>query len=383
MASLLIWSLTIDDIMSPLTASAKLNFFRIIPFGLIWLVFGIVYSLLERGLLGELHYYPSTGNPYNFSKAIFITSVLALVLGLLIGTIEILYLHKSFLRDSFIRKLLFKTAIYALIIILFLLVITATYNSFELKTNVLDKSVWKNVGIFFSNFAFWSVELYIASIIGVTLFYTEVSENMGRGVLNNFLTGKYHTPKEEKRIFMFLDMKSSTTIAEKLGHVRYFEMLREYFSDLTEAIIIHSGEIYQYVGDEMVVSWTLKTGLSNNNCIQCFFSMKEKMKTQKEKYDKKFGIRPEFKAGFHFGNVITGEIGVIQKDIIFTGDVLNTAARIQGLCNLYEVDILISGQLMEKLQPPFPFTIEALGESELRGRDEKITLYSARISPLS
>ena len=74
---------------------------------------------------------------------------------------------------------------------------------------------------------------------------------------------------------MFLDMKSSTTIAGNLGHVKYFEMLREYYSVLSDPIVKYSGEIYQYVGDEIVVSWKLKRGLENNNCIQCFFALKE------------------------------------------------------------------------------------------------------------
>ena len=76
--------------------------------------------------------------------------------------------------------------------------------------------------------------VYMAAVIIVSLFYAEVSENIGPGVLANFFTGKYHTPIEEERIYMFLDMKSSTTIAENLGHVKYFEMLREYYSDLSE-----------------------------------------------------------------------------------------------------------------------------------------------------
>src|SRR4030095_2713370 len=133
----------------------------------------------------------------------------------------------------------------------------------------------------------------------------------------------------EERIFMFLDMRSSTTIAENIGHVKFFQMLSECYSDLSEPITMHSGEIYQYVGDEVIVSWKLKKGLKNNNCIQCFFAMKAVIKKQIEKYNEKFGVLPEFKAGFHFGKMITGEIGVIKKEIDFTGDVLNTTARIQ------------------------------------------------------
>jgi adenylate cyclase len=361
------------QILSPL---ARINIFRIIPFGLIWLFFSLVYTLLERGLLGDLKYYPSTGNPYNFSSTIFITPATALLLGLSIGTIEILLLNKLFVRISLFKKIVYKSIIYIAINILILLIFTIVFHLIELKTNIFNKMVWQYTWLFFTNYAFWSVEVYIAAIIGVSLFYIEISENLGQGVLNNFFMGKYHRPIEEERIFMFLDLKSSTTIAENMGHVRYFEMLKEYFSDLTAPIIKHAGEIYQYVGDEVVVSWKLKNGLLNNNCILCFFAIQSTIRNQIRKYNEKFGIVPEFKAGFHFGKVITGEIGIVKKEIIFTGDVLNTTARIQGLCNMHEVDILISDRLMEKLDLPSQFHIRALGESTLRGREEKIELYS-------
>ena len=359
-----------------LSPQIRITIGRIIPFGLIWLLFSVIYSLLERGLLGNLNYYPSTGNPYNFSITFFITAFIALIIGLLIGSIEILYFHSLFNRMSFFRKIIYKTTIYIAIIIGFLLLIGAVYNAIELKKGIFHNEVLNNVWIFFSSLSFWSVTVYVAAIIGFSLFYTEVSENLGQGVLNNFFAGKYHSPVEEERIFMFLDMKSSTAIAESMGHARYFEMLKEYFSDLTNPIIKHAGEIYQYVGDEIVVTWKLKNGLLKNNCIECFFAMKRALKIQMDKYMDKFGILPEFKAGFHFGKVITGEIGKIKKEIIFTGDVLNTAARIQGLCNEYNVDILISGQLIKKLDLSSEFQIRALGESELRGRGEKIVLFT-------
>jgi adenylate cyclase len=216
----------------------------------------------------------------------------------------------------------------------------------------------------------------MAAIIVVSQFYTEVGENIGLGVLNNFFTGKYHSPKEESRIFMFLDIKSSTSIAERLGHIRYFEMLRDYYADLSDCIVKYSGEIYQYVGDEIVVSWTLKKGLHNKNCIQCFFAMKNAITQQAVRYNEKFGLVPEFKAGFHFGKVTTGEIGIIKKEIIFTGDTLNTTARIQGLCNAYKTDILLSDALIKELNLGSSFQVKTLGENELRGKDEKIALFT-------
>ena len=234
----------------------------------------------------------------------------ALIVGLLIGTIEIVYLNKLFIQKSFSSKIVYKTIIYLATIISFLIIVAAIANSLELQTNFFDTKVWNNTWAFFSDYAFFSVAAYMAAIIVFSLFYTEVSENMGQEVLTNFFTGKYHTPTEEERIFMFLDMKSSTTIAENLGHVKYFEMLRAYYSDLSDPIIKYTGEIYQYVGDELVVSWKLKNGLQDNNCIECFFAMKAAIRKQTEKYNEKFGLLPEFKAGLHLGKVTTGEIGV-------------------------------------------------------------------------
>ena len=359
-----------------LTPKTKRNIYRIIPFAVIWLTFSIVYTIFERGLLGSITYYPATGNPYNFSSNIFITPVSALITGLLIGTIEILYFNKLFAQKSFTKKIVYKSAIYLAVILFFVIMLSVVTNANELKQSFFANQVWDNVWAFFTDFAFLSVVIYIAAIIFITQFYNEVSENIGHGVLTNFFTGKYHAPTEEERIFMFLDMKSSTTIAEHLGHVKYFEMLKEYYADLSDPVIQYSGEIYQYVGDEIIVSWKLKDGLADNNCIQCFLAIKESIWKQSGKYNERFGLLPGFKAGFHLGKVTTGEIGVIKKEIIFTGDTLNTTARIQGLCNSYHVDILASAHLVKQLSPSSQFQIQLMGESELRGRDERIELFT-------
>jgi adenylate cyclase len=332
--------------------------------------------LLEKGLLGPLDYYPATGNPYSFRSAIFITPIAAFITGLCLGTVEVLYINKWFKQMSFSRKLFYKTSVYLSIISFFLVMLTAVANFFELSTGFFSSEVWDVVWAFVFTYTFLSVLLYVAAIIFVSQFYVEVSENVGVGVLQNFFTGKYHVPVEEERVFMFLDMKSSTTIAENMGHVRYFEMLKEYYSDLSDSIVKHYGEVYQYVGDEIVVSWRKNNGLHNNNCIRCFIAMKAVIHQQAGKYQEKFALLPEFKAGFHIGKVTTGEIGVIKKDIVFTGDVLNTTARVQGLCNLYNVDNLITGELIKKLNLHSQFQIKALGQNELRGRDEKIELFT-------
>jgi adenylate cyclase len=359
-----------------LSPKTKRNIFRIIPFVVIWLIFGINYSLIERGLLGDLNYYPSTGNPYDFGGYTFVFLFVIALTGLIVGSLEILFLNTLFNNKSFGIKLLYKSMIYVLLIITFLLISTVSSNIYQLQTGVLDKEVWINVRTFLMSFAFLSVVVYITILIGVSLFFSQVSENIGLSVLLNFFIGKYHKPVQEERIFMFLDMKSSTTIAENIGHVKYFEMLTEYYADLSDPIIQHHGEVYQYVGDEIIVSWNLNDGIQESNCLKCFFSMKKSISDNSEKYLSKFGVLPTFKAGFHYGQVTTGEIGVLKKEIIFSGDVLNTTARIQGLCNDNNVDILISDQLNNKMNLDSDFQVKSLGINQLRGRKEAMELFS-------
>ncbi len=349
---------------------------RIIPFGLIWLIFAIVYVLLEKGLIYDLEFYPSTGIPYEFGRTTLVAVLVATVLGLLMGTIEIRVLSNLFIRRSFGKKILYKTGIYMMLMAVSLVVLSIISNTATTEMSLFEKQPWANTLKFFFSISFWSFQLYMAIMIFVSLFFSAVSDNLGDSVLRNFLIGKYHTPIEEQRIFMFLDMRGSTTLAERMGHVRYFEMLQQYYIDLSDPIMQHCGEVYQYVGDEVIVSWKLKNGIEDNNCLKCFFAMKDRLQDRSEKYHADFGVLPTFKAGIHYGLVTTGEIGVLKKDITFSGDVLNTTARIQGLCSGHEVDILISEELAGILDLRTEFQTRSMGTNELRGRTQTIDLLT-------
>ncbi|WP_089932731.1 adenylate/guanylate cyclase domain-containing protein [Candidatus Entotheonella palauensis] len=367
--------------------AARIAFFRrtlsqIMPFGLIWLFFGIIYSILEKGLLGSSTVYPATGNPYEFVTAMMSASLGTLLMGWMMGTVELLLLKRLFIKKTFGQKLLLKTTIYVAALILFLVVTAQITNSIRMERSLFHPVVVQAMLGFLSNFAFLSLIIYSGAIVTITLFFTEVSDSLGANVLKNFFLGKYHTPQEEERVFMFLDMKSSTTIAEQLGHTRYFDLLNKYYADMSEALIQTFGEIYQYVGDEMVVSWTLKHGIRNNNCLRCFFLIKATYHRLAEKYEKQFGLVPAFKAGFHYGKITTGEIGVLKKEILFTGDVLNTTARIQGSCNTYGVDILISSELLSLLSTEEGYQVQEIGEVELQGRHAKVKLFTVKQSCL-
>ncbi|MBL1214807.1 MAG: adenylate/guanylate cyclase domain-containing protein [Ignavibacteriae bacterium] len=357
-----------------LSPKTKRNISRIIPFGIIWLVSGLVFLIVEYTAAGVSN---SSSTRIEMNFAVFIFSSLAITaVGLLVGTVELLWINKLFSKKSFTKKIIYKTLFYTLILFVITLITFPIAASLELDVSIFDEQVWAKLIAYLTSFTHLSTAVQLAVALIISLFYAEISENIGHGILLNFFTGKYHTPTEENRIFMFMDMKSSTTIAEKLGHIKYFELLREYYSDLSEAIINYSGEIYQYVGDEIVVSWKYESGIENNNCIACFFAMKGDLKNRAKWYNEKFGVVPSFKAGLHFGKVTTGEIGALRREIIFTGDVLNSTSRIQSLCNKYQVDLLISGDLLNALNLDTDFKVTSFGQNELKGKKENVELFA-------
>ncbi len=358
-----------------LSPKTKRNLSRIIPFGLIWLLCGWVFLIVEFAAVDNSSDIPSTAIQMDFNIFIF-ASLAVMGFGMLVGFFEVIYLDKVFAKKSFTKKILYKLLIYAFIFFIINLIAFPIAASLELDTNIFDSRVRDKYFNYLTSITHLSTSLQLSVSLGLSLFYAEISDNIGHGVLMNFFTGKYHQPLEEERIFMFSDMKSSTTIAEQLGHIKYFNLLKAYYADLSDAIIQYEGEIYQYAGDEIIVSWKYKAGKDNTNCIRCFFAMKEDLQKRADWYHKKFGLLPTFKAGIHFGKVTTGEIGVIKKEIFFTGDVLNATARIQGLCNSYDVDLLISADLINNLQLGSEFQVTSMGATELRGKKESIELYT-------
>jgi adenylate cyclase len=208
-------------------------------------------------------------------------------------------------------------------------------------------------------------------------FLKQVSRKFGPGNLRRLLLGKYYHPRREHRIFLFLDLKSSTTHAERLGHNLYSSLIQDCFRDLAVALE-HRAEVYQYVGDEAVLCWEAESGLQDLNCLRAFYRFRDQLQQRASHYQRAYGFVPEFKAGGNIGDVTGVEVGEIKREIAFHGDVLNTAARIQALCNQHGEELLISEYLVGALPAGADFTFKPIGAMQLRGRQAPVQVYAVR-----
>jgi len=197
---------------------------------------------------------------------------------------------------------------------------------------------------------------------------------LGPGVLLGYVTGRYHHPRREDRVFMFLDLKGSTSIADHMEADKYFGFLHQYFTEMSEPILETDAEIYQYVGDEIVLTWRMKAGLEEGACVRAFFLIEDQIRANRELFLSRYGVVPEFKAGVHAGEVITAQIGELKSEIVYNGDVLNTAARIQAACGELGRKLLVSASLVDRLGLGPAYAVERLGPTRLRGKEEPIEL---------
>jgi len=356
-----------------LSSQLKMNFGKVVLITAMFILFNIFIAFFNNAILTS-SYSQGITQSFDFKVHLWINVVIGLFAGIFGGSLLILVNSRVFRRKSFGFTMLTTAVAYILLFIIITAIATIIGSRADPGDQMGVSDSLKNIvqilftPILFTYFIMWGV------IILFTLFLLQVNDKFGPGILLKFIMGKYHHARKEERIFMFLDMRSSTTIAEKIGNEKYFNLLNDMFCDITDTILDNKGEIYQYVGDEIVISWSLKKGIQNGSFIRCFFEIQKKLLKLGSIYEEKYGQIPELKAGIHHGQVMAGEIGIVKKDIIYSGDVLNTTARIQGRCNDYNVNILISSETFELVQNLEDYKLVPIGSIELKGKKSKIDL---------
>lgn len=208
------------------------------------------------------------------------------------------------------------------------------------------------------------------------MFVMQVGRIVGRRTLRDWILGRYHRPRIEERFFLFVDVVGSTALAERIGPAAVHRFLDRVFRLASDPIDDHRGEIYQYVGDEMVVTWTLADGRPAARPIACFLAIRAALAEAAQDFERDLGARPSVRAALHAGAVIAGEVGDQKRDIVFHGDVMNTAARLEQATRDLDRGFLVSADALARLEGSTPYEREDLGPRVLRGRAAPVHVYA-------
>jgi adenylate cyclase len=209
-------------------------------------------------------------------------------------------------------------------------------------------------------------------------FFVQMNRMVGANVLRYFVTGAYHQPKEEERVFMFLDLQGSTTLTESLGGVRYYELLRDFVDAISDPILEAYGHIHEYAGDEVVITWTRSDAYRDANCVRCFFLIDDAIAASASRFEQAYGIVPQFRAGLHGGNVIVGELGDIHQEIVYVGDILNVAARLEEYAKHQGRRLVTSSAILGAITLPAELESAPLGEFQPRGKAAPMPVFEVR-----
>jgi hypothetical protein len=102
----------------------------------------------------------------------------------------------------------------------------------------------------------------------------------------SFAAGCYHNPLVEERALLFIDMRASTAIAERLGELRYLSLLNRFVGDVSFAVAEASGGIHKYVGDEVIATWRLAAGANPPACVNAAFAALNRIAAQGPTYQR-------------------------------------------------------------------------------------------------
>lgn len=205
-------------------------------------------------------------------------------------------------------------------------------------------------------------------------FLKAMRMRMGRMNFIRWFFGILSKPREEERIFMFLDMKSSTSIAEKLFHKKFSYLVQDIFNLMTVFGFYH-GEIYQYLGDGAIISWKVKSGILDGNYLKAYYAFRKRITRRKKYFNRKYKLVPGFKAGVHVGHVMVLQVGQSRRDISYNGDTINTAARIESMCSEYKQDLLISEDLYKRTEDKDDYIFKEIGRIKLKGKRKGTGIY--------
>lgn len=285
------------------------------------------------------------------------------------------FVYPRLIRSLKVRRLTIGVVLFDTLVFLTIgLLLGIVHYSVE-KNLTLGESITKLPEFMFnSTVLFFLIILFAGSYVFVlinTLFH-----QIGYAPLGKIMMGYYQKPREENMIFMFLDLQSSTSYAEKLGHERYSYFIQDCFKCVSNSLLATRGRVYQFVGDEVVITWNAKQQKNFKRSVDFFCLYEEALNKRRDYFEEEYGLMPVFTASINTGKVMATEVGEIKRELAFHGDVLNTAARIQKQCKPYKKQILVTTTFAKKLQEQkTDYLINYVDEVKFHGKNRMVKIY--------
>lgn len=184
------------------------------------------------------------------------------------------------------------------------------------------------------------------------------------------------TPSSESRrvCVMFLDIRDFTRFSERRSPAEVVDYLNRLFGFMVEIINARGGIVNKFLGDGFMAVFgaPLATGDDAGNAVAAALEILARVDTGVQA-----GTIPATRIGIglHLGEALTGTVGSQQRrEYTVIGDVVNLAARIEGLNKQFGTSLLASDAVVHALAGRH--SARSLGAVEVKGRSAPIDVFS-------
>lgn len=189
-------------------------------------------------------------------------------------------------------------------------------------------------------------------------------------------SGNYGFEGENKTLtVLFSDIRSFTTISEKLTATELKELLNRYFTPITEIIFNHKGTIDKYVGDMVMAFWgaPLEDAHHAENALKATIEMLDKVEELKSEFVADGLPEVTVGIGINTGPMNVGDMGSnFRRAYTVLGDAVNLGSRLESLTKFYGVKCLV-GPDTKELCSRWRFRL--IDKIRVKGKDEPILAW--------
>ena len=336
----------------------------------IWPALTVAWTIATIGANRLASIHDGSIKLYEFLTALIIGAITAYFMAL----VETRPLPRRTRRSGRGGDLVLRTLVYAAVAFV---AVTFSYLALELLLpGLFDDARRPPLLEVITYYRFW---IFIGLLLLASLainFFLHLRLVVGANHLRALFTGRYREPVKQDRVFVFIDLIDSTAIAQALGPLKFTHFKHDFFSDLSDAVLGTRGQIVQYVGDEVMLTWLAADASATGGPLEFIALAHERLEQRADYYRATYGYLPRFRTGVHCGSVVVAEVGDIRRDIVYSGDVVNTAARLLQACRPNGHSVLVSRAAIELMPEAFRQNFVARAALELRGRSDLLDVYA-------
>ena len=171
---------------------------------------------------------------------------------------------------------------------------------------------------------------------------------------------------------LFSDIRSFTTLSEKMTPEENFKFINSYLSRMEPEIMKNNGFIDKYIGDSIMA---LFSG-GADDAIRAAIAMLHKL-VEYNQHRQSIGYDPvQIGIGINTGSLMLGTVGGRNRmDGTVISDAVNLASRIESLTKEYGVSLLISHQTFASLENPNEYKFRLIERLKVKGKSEAVAVF--------